>query len=191
MDNFREARTLIGEMLLSMIVEDMGDREQTVIIEGDAVREDRTVIINKPEIDEMGYPYVSNDVQRIRLKVVLDDVPSSTTFREQQLNALSEITKALPAEIQTAVLPYVMALTDIPFKKDIIESIRQATQAQTPEQIEQQIQEAIKQALAQAGNDLIASDNEFICCSRNVLELGTSSSTTFKRIRCTSLLTYG
>ena len=47
-----------------------------------------------------------------------------------------------------------MALTDIPFKKDIIESIRQATQAQTPEQIEQQIQEAVKQALAQAGNDI-------------------------------------
>lgn len=154
MDNFREARTLIGEMLLSMIVEDMGDREQTVIIEGDAVREDRTVVINKPEIDEIGYPYVSNDVQRIRLKVVLDDVPSSTTFREQQLNALSEITKSLSAEIQTAVLPYVMALTDIPFKKDIIESIKQATQAQTPEQIEQQIQESVKQALAQAGNDI-------------------------------------
>lgn len=154
MDNFREARTLIGEMLLSMIVEDMGDREQTVVIEGDAVREDRAVVINKPEIDEMGYPYVSNDIQRIRLKVVLDDVPSSTTFREQQLNALSEITKSLSAEIQTAVLPYVMALTDIPFKKDIIESIRQATQAPTPEQIEQQIQDSVKQALAQAGNDI-------------------------------------
>lgn len=154
MDNFREARTLIGEMLLSMIVEDMGDRKQTVIIEGDAVREDRTVVINKPEIDEMGYPYVSNDVQRIRLKVVLDDVPSSTTFREQQLNALSEITKSLSAEIQTAVLPYVMALTDIPFKKDIIESIRQATQAPTPEQVEQQIKEAVDKALADAGIDL-------------------------------------
>jgi len=71
MNNFREARTLIGEMLLSIIVEDVGSREQTVIIEGDAVREDRTVVINKPEVDELGYPYVSNDIQRIRLKVVL------------------------------------------------------------------------------------------------------------------------
>lgn len=154
MDNFREARTLIGEMLLSMIVEDMGSREQAVVIEGDAVREDRTVVINKPEVDELGYPYVSNDIQRIRLKVVLDDVPSSTTFREQQLNALSEITKSLSAEIQTAVLPYVMALTDIPFKKDIIESIRQATQAPTPEQVEQQIKEAVERALADSGIDL-------------------------------------
>lgn len=154
MDNFREARTLMGEILLSMIVEDLGTQQHVIVIQGDAVREDRTVVINKPETDEHGYPYVSNDVQRTRLKVVLDDVPSSTTFREQQLNALSEITKSLPAEIQTAVLPYVMALTDIPFKKDIIESIRQATQAQTPEQIEQQIQDAVKQALAQAGNDI-------------------------------------
>lgn len=154
MDNFREARTLMGEILLSMIVEDLGTQQHVIVIEGDAVREDRTVVINKPETDEHGYPYVSNDVQRTRLKVVLDDVPSSTTFREQQLNALSEITKSLPAEIQTAVLPYVMALTDIPFKKDIIESIRQATQARTPEQIELQIQEAVKQALAQAGNDI-------------------------------------
>jgi len=154
MDNFREARTLIGEMLLSMIVEDMGSREQTVVIEGDAVREDRTVVINKPEVDELGYPYVSNDIQRIRLKVVLDDVPSSTTFREQQLNALSETIKSLPANIQTACMPYLMALTDIPYKKDIIESIRQATQAPTPEEVEQQIKEAVERALADAGIDL-------------------------------------
>lgn len=154
MDNFREGRTLMGEMLLSMIVEDMGTQQQTIIIEGDAVREDRTVVINKPEVDEHGYPYVSNDVQRTRLKVVLDDVPSTSTFREQQLNALSEIVKSLPQEVQVAVLPYVMALTDIPFKKDIIESIRQATQAPTPEQVEQQIKEAVDKALADAGIDL-------------------------------------
>ena len=154
MDNFREARTLMGEMLLSMIVEDFGTRPHTITIKGDAVRDERQIMINKPEVDEHGYPYVSNDVQRIRLKVVLDDVPSTSTFKEQQLNSLSEVTKSLPANIQTAVLPYLMALTDIPYKKEIIESIKQATQAQTPEQIQQQIQEAVKQALANAGNDI-------------------------------------
>ena len=154
MDNFREARTLMGEMLLSMIVDDFGERTHTITIKGDAVREERKITINKPEVDEFGYPYVSNDVQRIRLKVVLDDVPSTSTFKEQQLNALSEVTKSLPANIQTAVLPYVMALTDIPYKKEIIDSIKQASQAQTPEQIQQQIQEAVKQALANAGNEI-------------------------------------
>lgn len=154
MDNFREGRTMMGEMLLSMIVEDLGNEEETVIIEGDAVTADRTVVINKPEISEEGYPYLSNDVQRTRLKVILSDVPSSKSYQEQQLNALSEVTKSLPAAVQAAVLPYVIALTDTPFKKDIVEAIKQASQAPTPEQIEEQIKEAVKQALAQAGNDI-------------------------------------
>lgn len=154
MTNFRDSRRLIGEQLLSMIVEDLGSQEHTVIIEGDAVREDRTVIINKPETDELGYPYVSNDVQRTRLKVVLDDVPSSSSFRSQQFTSLSEFAKSLPPEIQNAILPYLMSLTDIPYKKEIIESVRAAAQAPTPEQIKQQIQEAVKRALADAGNEI-------------------------------------
>lgn len=100
------------------------------------------------------YPYLSNDVQRTRLKVILSDVPSSKSYQEQQLNALSEVTKSLPSAVQAAVLPYVIALTDTPFKKDIVEAIKQASQAPTPEQIEEQIKEAVKQALAQAGNDI-------------------------------------
>jgi len=51
-------------------------------------------------------------------------------------------------------MPYLMALTDIPYKKDIIESIRQATQAPTPEEVEQQIKEAVERVLADAGIDL-------------------------------------
>ena len=70
------------------------------------------------------------------------------------LAPISEITKSLPPTVQATVLPYVLALTEIPFRKDIIEAIRQATQAQTPEQIEQQIQAAVKQALVQVGNEL-------------------------------------
>lgn len=154
MDNFREGRTMMGEMLLSMIVEDLGNEEVVIIIEGDAVTADRTVVINEPEVSEEGYPYLSNDVQRTRLKVILSDVPSSKSYQEQQLNALSEVTKSLPPAVQAAVLPYVIALTDTPFKKDIVEAIKQASQAPTPEQIEEQIKEAVKQALAQAGNDI-------------------------------------
>ena len=124
------------------------------MIEGDAVTEERHVHINKPEVDELGYTYLSNDVQRTRLMVALSDVPSSKSFMEQQMNALSEITKSLPANIQVAVLPYIIALTDTPFKKEVIQSIKDASQAPTPEQIQQQIQDAVKQALADSGNEI-------------------------------------
>ena len=80
--NFKTSRTMVGELLMSMIVQDLGQDEQTIIIEGDAITADRAVTINKPEEDPVtGIPYLSNDLQRTRLLVGLEDVPSSSTFR--------------------------------------------------------------------------------------------------------------
>lgn len=154
MDNFRDGRSQMGELLLSMIIEDMGNKPQTVIIEGDAVREDRTVTINKPEVDEYGFAYLSNDVQRTRLKVALEDVPSTNSYRGQQLNAMSEAIKSMPAEYQVAVMPFMVSLMDVPFKRDVVEAIRGVQQQQSPEQIQQQIDQAVQDALAKAGNDI-------------------------------------
>ncbi len=68
MGNFKRGRTQVGELLLSMLVQDMGTEEQTIVIEGDAVRAKRVITINKPETDpETGLPYLSNDLQRTRL----------------------------------------------------------------------------------------------------------------------------
>jgi len=155
MENFREARTQVGELLLSMIVEDLGSQQHTIVIEGDAVRADRAVVINKPEVDpETGYTYLSNDLQRTRLKVALEDVPSSSSYRSQQLNALTEAIKPLPQEYLAAAIPFLTSLMDVPFKKDLIESFRAVGETPTPEQIEQQIQQAVQQALKDAGHDL-------------------------------------
>lgn len=153
-DNFKEGRTLVGEMLVSMIVEDLGSQEEVVIIEGDAITEERRVHINKPETDELGYTYLSNDVQRTRIKVILEDVPSTSGFRAQQLAALSEVTKSLPANIQQPILPYLIALTDTPFKRDIIQAIRDAANMPTEEEIAQRVKDAVKQALIDAGHEL-------------------------------------
>ncbi|MFT2604004.1 hypothetical protein ACMWQW_29460, partial [Escherichia coli] len=80
---------------MSMIVQDLGQDEQTIIIEGDAITANRAVTINKPEEDPAtGIPYLSNDLQRTRLLVGLEDVPSSSTFRAQQLSTMSEVVKS-------------------------------------------------------------------------------------------------
>lgn len=154
MDNFRTARSQVGELLMSMLIEDMGTGEQTIIIEGDAVREDRTVVLNKPESHpETGLPYLSNDLHRTRLKVALQDVPSTASYRGQQLNAMSEAVKSLPDQYKVAVMPFLVSLMDVPFKKDVVEAIRATDQKQTPEQIEEQIKQAVAEALVKAGND--------------------------------------
>ncbi len=152
MDNFRAARTQIGELLMAMIIEDIGTAQHTVVIEGDAVTEDREVVLNVPQIDASGMQYLSNDLQRTRLKVALDDVPSSNSYRGQQLNAMSEAVKSMPQQYQAAVLPFLVSLMDVPFKREVVEAIRGASQQPTEEQIKQQIQDA----LAKAGTDLKA-----------------------------------
>ena len=154
MDNFRAGRRLMGEILLDLIINDIGDTQQAVVIAGDALSPERTVIINKPETDEDGYTYLSNDVQRTRLKVALDDVPSTNSYRGQQLNAMSEATKSLPPEYKAVAMPFMVSLMDVPFKKEFIQAIREVKQQQSPEQIQQQIDQAVQQARIKDQTDL-------------------------------------
>lgn len=140
MDNFKDARKVVGGQLMSLIIEDMGKDEQTVLIEGDTLNPPRTVILNHPETDPAtGLAYLSNDVQRTRLQVALEDVPSTSSFRTQQLSALSEAVKALPPEMQLVVMPFMIDLMDLPRKEQVVQAIRQASGQANPEQLREQI----------------------------------------------------
>ena len=155
MDNFRDARSREGELLLALIIDDLGREPQTIVIEGDAITADRVVQINRPERDpETGLMYLSNDLQNTRLKVALEEVPSSTSYRSQQLNALSEVAKSLPPEYQIAVLPFMVQLMDMPYKEQVIEKIKVVQDMPTQEQIQQQIDQAVQEALAKSGNEI-------------------------------------
>jgi len=161
MDNFRAGRTRVGELLLSLIIEDMVDKEETVTIRGNAVVPDRQVILNQPTIDEAtGVEYLTNDVQRTRLKVAMEEVPTTPSFRTQQLAALSEAYKSMPQQYQIVMLPHLLALMDVPNKKQILDAINEAKTQQSPEEQKKAIDEAVKQALAMAGNDLKARELE-------------------------------
>lgn len=154
-DNFKDGRAAVGDLLLALIIEDLAGIQQDVLIKGDAVKEDKTIAINVPAVDpHTGQPYLDNDVARVALKVVLSDVPSTPTFRTQQLAAMSEAFKSAPPEYQKVMMPYLFMLMDIPNRDDIIEAIRQADQAVSPEQIQQMIDEAVQQALLQAQTQL-------------------------------------
>ncbi|NMG71827.1 hypothetical protein [Parazoarcus communis] len=140
MDNFKEARRMVGELLMAMIIEDMGREEQTIVIEGDTLNPPRTVVLNHPETDPAtGLQYLSNDVQRTRLKVALEDVPSSSSFRAQQLRALSESTKGAPPDLQRVTLPFMVDLMDLPRKKEVVQAIQAAAKAPDPDQMREEI----------------------------------------------------
>ena len=137
---------MVGELIMAMEIEAMGSEEQVIVIEGDVLNPPRTVVLNKSEVDPAtGIAYLSNDVQRTRLKVALEDVPTTSRFRSQQLNALSEAVKSLPQELQLVVLPFMVDLMDLPRKAQVVEAIRtaQAGAQANPEQIREQVKQEL------------------------------------------------
>ena len=158
MGNFRMARARVGEILMALIVADWGSKQQTVTIQSpDGVTPDRVIELNKPEMDPAtGMQYLSNDLLRTMLKVGLDEVPSNSTYRGQQLNAMSESVKSLPPQYQAAVLPFMVSLMDVPYKKEVVDAIRAASSQESPEAVEKRIKDEVQKALVQAGHELKA-----------------------------------
>lgn len=155
LDNFKTARTAVGDMLLSLIVEDMIGKQESVTIDGKGIRYDKVIALNTPAVDETtGLRYLDNDVERIKLKVVVDNVPSAATFKQQQLAAMSEAFKSAPPQYQPIMLPFLLSLMDVPYQAELIKAIKDQQSQQTPEQIEQQIKQAVEQELARARTEL-------------------------------------
>lgn len=151
-DNKDFSRRMVGEMLFSMIQEKLSGRESVVEIgEG---RNKKQIVLNQQSIDETtGQPTVLNDVSRVRAKVVLGDVPSSPTFRNQQLMMISEIVKSLPPELQVLMLDYVIELTDMPKKQEAAERIRNAVGIKDPEQQKAEESQQAEEMARQKGTE--------------------------------------
>ena len=154
-DNFKDSRQAVGDLLLSMLIEDMAGKQESVFIDGKSLKEDRVVNLNVPVVDEAtGIQYLNNDISRTKLKVTLADVPSTPSFRAQQLAAMSEAFKSAPPEYQKVMMPHLFNLLDVPNKQEIVKAIKELGAMPTPEEIEQRIQEAVQQALDKAAYDL-------------------------------------
>jgi hypothetical protein len=155
MDNFKFSRAKVGELLLSMIIEDLAGKQETIIVKGNQIRDDKPVHLNVPQVDpDTQVQYMDNDVERIMLKVAMSDVPSTPSFRSQQLAAMSEAFKSMPPQYQEVALPHLLALMDVPDRDKLLEDVKNAKQQLTPEVVQQRIDEAVKIALQQSDHAL-------------------------------------
>jgi hypothetical protein len=158
--NQRYARQQVGDLLLSLIVEDIGKEQQTITVEtpGKPARE---VTINEVLELDNGEKGLNNGVQQAMLKVSLSDVPSTSSYRKQRLMQLTELTKALPPQIQALVIDFVIGATDDPAREAIMDRLRSKLQLddgsgnaqlpKTPEQLQQIVMQAVQEAVGQAG----------------------------------------
>lgn len=120
-DNYQFARRQVGDLLMSLIIEDIGDKPMEVTIDNE-VNGSKTVKLNVK--DERGL--LTNDVQRARLKVALSDVPGTASYREQRFMRLTELTRSLPENLQALVIDFVMAASDDPQRGEIVKRLRKA-----------------------------------------------------------------
>lgn len=141
MDNFQFGRRQVGELAMSLIIEDMGEDETEVQIDNE-INGTKKIKLNTPVMDERtGQVMLTNDVQRARLRVALSDVPSTASYRSQRLMMLTEITKSLPPQLQVLVIDFVIAATDLPERAEVVKRLRkklqlddQPEQPKTPEE---------------------------------------------------------
>ena len=123
-DNYSFGRRMVGELLFSLVKEDLSRAiGMPVPIKQEGKKS--IVTLNQRTVNEQtGEEVKQNDVAGVDVKVVLEDIPSTASFKQQQLRVLSEVVKALPPEMQAITVPSMIKLTDIPDKEEISEQIK-------------------------------------------------------------------
>lgn len=151
-DNYRFAKRMVGQAITELIVEDMGEEPQVVNVDEKFGTKKKKVVLNEPVIKD-GVPMLNNDVQRALVKVALEDVPSTPTYRAQQLMMLTEMTKAMPPQIQAFIVPFILESSEMPHRREIADQVRKALgieaggqdQTFTKDQVTQMVQKAIEE----------------------------------------------
>lgn len=150
--SFNASRNEVGYLLLSMIIEDMKGVETQVTLKGDVLSPSKVITLNKmgehPTFG--GMTILDNDVSSVLLRVVLEDVPSTPSYRGQQSQSFAEVIKSAPEKYQSVLFPFMLQLLDVPSKEKVVAAIRDSNQQQTPEEARAQIKSDVDKIYKEA-----------------------------------------
>lgn len=146
-DNYRFARRAVGEKLMALIRQDLIGQQVTVQTDMSGTR--KTISLNTVMRDpSTGQQIIVNDVASTKVRVALEDVPSSPSYRAQQFTMLSEVMKGMPPQLQAAIAPYWMEASDLQQRKQMANAIRKALGQQVEPSSPEEAQ-AMQQAMAE------------------------------------------
>ncbi|SEK64110.1 phage portal protein [Nitrosovibrio tenuis] len=120
-DNFRYARRMVGQQLLAFIKQDMLAGETTVAVKQGPRR--KTIYFNRHVMTDAG-AVVENDIATAQVKVVLEDIPATPSFRAQQLQAFTQLVNAAPPQYQAVLYPAMLELSDVPNRHELADQLR-------------------------------------------------------------------
>lgn len=126
-DNYRYSRRMVGDALLDLVREDIGN-DEVEIIAGEDGRKKKSIILNQrtqdPELG--GMTMLKNQVANAGVRVTLEDVPSTPSYRKQQFTMLAEVIKGLAPDAQAVLTPYLLESSDLPKRQRMAQEVRQA-----------------------------------------------------------------
>lgn len=150
-DNFRYGRTLVSELILAGVKQDIGKKQKDVMIDNDENdKENELISLNKPNTDDNGMNYISNSVFHSRTEVEIEEIPSHQSVKQQQFMDMLDFIKLLPESHMAAVADKLVMTSDLEYKKEIAETFRQLAGVggtePTPEQAAaQELQRAMEE----------------------------------------------
>lgn len=122
--NFARSRMLVGELLLSLIKADIGNQEKTFHdIEKAGAKQDIT--LNKRQELGNGLTGMSNSLAYCRTSVGLEETPDTPSYKRMLMQQFSEITKSLSPEVQSLFADFMVRISDLPFREEMVERLQQ------------------------------------------------------------------
>lgn len=141
-DNYRYSRQRVGELLVELNREDLIGQQVDVVV-GENPKK-KTISLNSPRKDPATQMQVmDNDVERARIKVALEDVPSTPAYRQQTMTMLGEVMKGMPPELQALIVPFWIESTELSKRKQIAQMLRQKLGVPDAEEAENQDPEVV------------------------------------------------
>jgi hypothetical protein len=122
-DNYRFGRQKVHELLMHLVVEDIGDREMSVVVNNSDSAPTKTIVLNGKADDGVS---INNNVALTKSHVVLADVQSTAGYRAQSQERMVQISNGLPDAGKMAMLPTILELQDMPHKRATIIAIKKA-----------------------------------------------------------------
>jgi len=122
-DNYRFARSQVGNLMLHMIVQDLGtEPKQVKVFASNPMRKTETLMLNqRGEHGEL-----TNTVSMVNRRVVLADITQSPGYRAQLLDRLMQVAQTVPDNIKLILLGEILELSELPRKEELIKKIQSA-----------------------------------------------------------------
>lgn len=141
-DYYNNARKNVGNLLLMLEAESIQENEAVLV--RNEFGDDKLVVLNQitPEDSKL-----TNSIQLHTLHIELAELPSTPTFKNQQLISMTEVVKSAPDEFKAALYPRMLALMQIPDRAEVIKEVLAKMETPSAEQVQEQIDEGVKTGL--------------------------------------------